>query len=67
VHRGTGGAVAGAPSAAAAPDPDRVPGAWIVTLEPGSSPEQVAGEHGRRHGAQVDHLYRHALRATPRA
>ena len=55
------GAVA-APSAAAAPDPDRVPGAYVVTLAPGTSPEEVAGDHGRRHGAQVDHVYRSAVR-----
>ena len=42
--------------------PGTVPGAWIVTLQPGQAPERVADEHARQHGAQVDHLYRHALR-----
>ncbi|TQN37702.1 peptidase inhibitor I9 [Blastococcus colisei] len=53
-----------APTASAAPPPPTphsIPGAWIVTLEPGQAPDRVSAEHGRRHGAQVDHLYRHAL------
>jgi subtilisin len=32
-----------------------------VTLADAVSPENVAAEHGRQHGAQVDHVYRHAL------
>ncbi|MDK3257267.1 S8 family peptidase [Blastococcus capsensis] len=42
--------------------PGAIPGAWIVTLQPGQAPERVSGEHARQHGAQVDHLYQHALR-----
>jgi subtilisin len=50
--------------AQAAPPPDRpnsIPGAWIVTLEAGQSPDQVSAEHGHQHGAKVDHVYRHAM------
>jgi subtilisin len=56
------------PSAAAPPTgipaatPDSVPGAWIVTLEAGASPDGVSAEHSRRFAARVDHLYRHAVR-----
>jgi subtilisin len=54
---------AAGPAAAGAPaGGGTIPGAWIVTLEKGASPERVAAEHGRRHGAQVDHVYRHAVR-----
>jgi subtilisin len=50
-----------APGAGAAQAPDRVPGAWIVTLVDSVSPDAVASEHSRRHDARVDHVYRHAL------
>lgn len=43
-------------------DPDRIPGSWIVTVEPGNSPDQVAADHARDNGAQVSHVYRYALR-----
>jgi subtilisin family serine protease len=57
-----GWAGAGAPAGAAPPaDPDVIPGAYIVTLDAGD-PDAVAADHGRRHGAQVDHVYRSALR-----
>jgi subtilisin len=46
---------------AAAPDPDVVPGSYIVTLKSGD-PDAVSAEHGRRYGASVDHVYRSALR-----
>jgi subtilisin len=51
------------PAAAAVPPQSQgtIPGAWIVTLAEGQSPERVSSEHARRHGAQVDHLYRYAL------
>ncbi len=39
-----------------------IPGAWIVTLDEGTTPARVAGEHARQHGAQVDHLYQYALK-----
>ena len=45
-----------------AADSGRVPGAWIVTLEEGATPAGVADDHARRHGAQVDHLYQHAIK-----
>jgi subtilisin len=45
-----------------APDAERIPGAWIVTLDERSTPVRVAGDHARQHGAQVDHLYQHALK-----
>lgn len=52
----------GAPAGAAPPaDPDVIPGAYIVTLHAGD-PDAVAADHGRRHGASVDHVYRSALR-----
>jgi subtilisin family serine protease len=41
--------------------PASVPGAWIVTLEAGQVPDQVSAEHGRQHGARIDHLYRYAM------
>jgi subtilisin len=44
-------------SAAAA----RIPGAYIVTLRSGD-PGAAAADAQRRHGASVDHVYRHALR-----
>jgi subtilisin len=61
-------ALAGMPllSSGAGADPpadgDVVPGAWIVTLAPGASPDDVAADHGRRLGASVDHVFRSALR-----
>ncbi|HEV2062750.1 MAG TPA: protease inhibitor I9 family protein, partial [Solirubrobacteraceae bacterium] len=58
-----GAAGLAAPATAAAPpaDPGTIPGAWIVTLADGSSPDRVADDHRRDHGARVDHIYRHAL------
>src|SRR5687768_17145354 len=35
---------------------------YIVVLENGSDPGRVANEHSNRHGAQVHHVYSHALR-----
>jgi subtilisin len=35
---------------------------WIVVLRDGSDSHRMAAEHSRAHGAQVDHVYRHALR-----
>ena len=54
------GPAAAAPAAPPA-GPSSVPGAWIVTLEPGASSERVANEHARAHGARVDHVYGHAV------
>jgi subtilisin len=50
------------PGPAGAQAPDVIPGAWIVVLEDGAAPGDVATEHGRRYGAEVDHVYRHAVR-----
>src|SRR5215213_1098989 len=50
-----------APSGLPAATADSVPGAWIVTLEDGASPDGVAAEHSRRYEARVDHLYRNAV------
>ena len=50
---------AGEPPAA---ESGRIPGAWIVMLDEGATPARVAGDHGRQHGAQVDHLYQHAIK-----
>ena len=50
------------PVSAAPPGDGTVPGAWIVVLEDGASPRTVADDHRRRHGADVDHVYEHALR-----
>ena len=57
-------AMLAAPAAAApaAENANSVPGAWIVTLEPGASPDGVSAEHSRRYEARVDHVYRHAVR-----
>ncbi len=52
------GPVSAAPLAV---EPGVVPGAYIVTLTDGASPENVSAEHGRQYGAQVGHVYRHAL------
>jgi len=38
-----------------------LPGSYIVTLRSGE-PGEVAEEHARRHGAGIDHVYRHAMR-----
>lgn len=38
-----------------------IAGAWIVTLKDGESPDRVADDHRLNEGAQVEHLYRHAL------
>jgi subtilisin len=58
-----GTAAFAAPVSAAPPavEPGTVPGAYIVTLIDAASPENVSAEHGRQHGAQVGHVYRHAL------
>ena len=45
-----------------AQDPDRISGAWIVTLHESSMPATVADAHARQHGAQVDHVYSHAVK-----
>ncbi len=44
-----------------AADPEVIPGAYIVTLRDVGPPAEVASEHARRHGVQVEHLYRHAV------
>ena len=41
--------------------PEASPARWIVTLH-GGDPGAVAADHGRRLGAGVSHVYRHALR-----
>ncbi len=46
------------PSASAAAVDDR----WIVVLKEGSDPRGVAAEHRARHGAEVRHVYLHALK-----
>ncbi|MDP9406242.1 MAG: peptidase S8, partial [Actinomycetota bacterium] len=51
--------VIGGPPAAAEPG-DVVPGAYVVTLVDGADADAVAAEHGRRHDAAVDHVYRSA-------
>ena len=43
-------------------DGDVVPGAYIVTVADGASPDAVAADHGRRLGASVDHVYRSVAR-----
>jgi subtilisin len=48
-------------AAAAGADDGVIPGSYIVALR-GGDPGEVAGEHGRRYGAKVDHIYRHAVR-----
>jgi subtilisin len=47
--------------ASAAPDPDVIPGSYIVVLDAGD-PGAVAAEHGRAADVVVTHVYRHALR-----
>jgi subtilisin len=58
-----GTAAFAAPVSAALPaiEPGTVPGAYIVALTNAASPENVAAEHGRQHGAQVGHVYQHAV------
>lgn len=58
-----GSAGLAAPATAGPPpaEPGTIPGAWIVTVEDGASPDAVADDHRRDHGAQVDQIYRHAL------
>ena len=50
-----------APADVPAATENSVPGAWIVTLEPGASADSVSAEHSRRFEARIDHVYRHAL------
>jgi subtilisin family serine protease len=48
---------------ASTPDPNVIPGAYIVVLhEAAGDPDGVAADHQRDHGARVTHVYRHALR-----
>ena len=48
---------------ASAAGPDATPtGSYIVVLEDGTAPGRVAGQHGRRYGADVASVYRSALR-----
>ena len=52
-----------APGVSAAPqDGDVVPGSYIVTLQADEAVAAVAADHGRRLGADVRHVYRHAVR-----
>ena len=37
-------------------------GAYIVVLNDGAAPAKVASDHSARHGAEVDYLYRAALK-----
>ena len=53
---------AGAAPAVPPAGPQSVPGAWIVTLEPGASSKGVSDEHSRALGARVDHVYSYAVR-----
>lgn len=46
----------------AGPADETIAGSWIVTLVDGASPRAVADEHRRNHGADVAHVYEHALR-----
>lgn len=46
---------------AAPGDQGRIPGAYIVTLHDHVSPDRAAADHSRAHGAQVRHVYRHAI------
>jgi subtilisin len=63
VAAGLGPAVGAAPSgpSSQAAVPDRAAGAWIVTLRPGAAAGDTARDHGRTYGAEVSHVYRHAL------
>jgi subtilisin len=56
------GASVALPVGVSANDDGVVSGAYIVTLDAGQSPDRVANDHARDHGAQVSHLYRYALR-----
>jgi subtilisin family serine protease len=55
-------ALTASPAGSAPADGDVIPGAYIVTVADGASPDEVAADHGRRLGASVDHVYRHAAR-----
>lgn len=54
-------AAAGPAVAAQPPDPSVIPGSYIVTLSDGD-PAAVAAQHARARGAQVQFVYRSALR-----
>ncbi|HVF75377.1 MAG TPA: S8 family serine peptidase [Acidimicrobiales bacterium] len=54
------GLVPGAGAAAA--DGEVIAGSYIVTVHDGVAPDAVAGDHGRRLGAAVSHVYRHSAR-----
>lgn len=55
-------ALMASPAGSAPADGDMIPGAYIVTVADGASPDEVSTDHGRRLGASVDHVYRHAAR-----
>ena len=42
--------------------PETIPNEWIVVLTDGTSPRAVAAEHAKEHGAEVRHVYEHALK-----
>ena len=52
----------GATDAAAAPASDSPAARHIVVLHDGTDSDAVARDHGRRHGAQVERVYRSALK-----
>lgn len=48
------------PAGAAPPAGDST-SVWIVTVVDGQSPRAVADDHRREHGAEIQHVYEHAL------
>src|SRR5687767_8584400 len=52
----------GATDAAAAPASGSPAARRIVVLHDGVDSDAVAKDHGRRHGAEVERVYRHALK-----
>lgn len=57
-----GATVATAATGGSASGAGKPPGAYIVVLDEDANAKRVANEHARQHGAEISHLYRHALR-----
>ncbi|MEP6665816.1 MAG: protease inhibitor I9 family protein, partial [Nocardioidaceae bacterium] len=56
-----GGPSSAAPVISGLDNPDRIAGAYIVVLDPGSVASQVAAAHASTFGIDVGHVYHSAL------
>ncbi|MFY9915275.1 MAG: S8 family peptidase [Nocardioidaceae bacterium] len=51
----------GNPAISGLDNPDRIAGSYIVVLDPGSAPDQVAALHASTYGIDIGHVYHAAL------